>query len=469
MKETQTEPKRTCVTQTINVMAACTFTIATGPLSMIAAQPLTAPISYDFMVIASLHQAAPGGGTFTHDFEPNIINDRGDALFVADVSTGGEGVFLRSEGQLLQIARAGQAAPGGGIFDSSVFGPSGINEQGDVACVLALSPFSFPLGVNAGLYRSSQNTTALTPNLTAVPGGDGTFAGVSFQPRMNNQGDIVVGMDFPTDQGIHVPGEDYVRLGVGIFLADRRNRLHRIVGPGDLAPGGGSFDYADSPSINDAGDIAFDGHIAGEECITMLPQSIFINCAESVFLRKAGTGKTQLIAHQGAAAPGGGVFRHLFGPILNARGEMVLMGDLTEPPGYNETLGIYFYDGTALVRVAGPGDRMPGGGSLLTTSALEGNFFVNNSGEVVFNATLDTGEQGVYVWTRGSITVMARTGTIIPGVGVVDRTIFGSPVPPGFPVFDTPSAGAVNNDRSQILFGVSLLDGRGVLLIATPK
>jgi hypothetical protein len=52
---------------------------------------------------------------------------------------------------------------------------------------------------------------------------------------------------------------------------------------------------------------------------------------------------------------------------------------------------------------------------------------------------------------------------------VVDKTIFGSPVPPGFPVFDTPSAGAVNNDRSQILFGVSLLDGRGVLLIATPK
>ena len=266
-----------------------------------------------------------------------------------------------------------------------------------------------------------------------------------------------------------MPGEDYVALGVGIFLADQKGQIHSIVRPGDPAPGGGSFDYGDTASINDAGDIAFDGHIAGEECITFLPQSVFINCAESIFLRKAATGTIQLVAHQGAGAPGGGFFRHLFGATVNARDQVLFIGDLTEPPGYNEILGVYFYNGSEVVSVAHPGQPMPGGGLLLTASALEGNFFVNNSGEVVFNATLDTGEQAVYSWFQGSLSAVVRSGTVIPGLGVVDKTTFGSSVPPGFPLLVTPSAGVVNNDRGQILFGVTLLDGRGVLLLATPK
>jgi hypothetical protein len=32
-----------------------------------------------------------------------------------------------------------------------------------------------------------------------------------------------------------------------------------------------------------------------------------------------------------------------------------------------------------------------------------------------------------------------------------------------------PNSGANNNDRGQVVFGATLSDGRGVLLLATPK
>ncbi|MGA7392049.1 MAG: hypothetical protein WBW78_05300 [Terrimicrobiaceae bacterium] len=38
--------------------------------------------------------------------------------------------------------------------------------------------------------------------------------------------------------------------------------------------------------------------------------------------------------------------------------------------------------------------------------------------------------------------------------------------PPG--VF-VPNSGANNNDRGQVVFGATLTDGRGVLLLATPR
>src|ERR1043165_5307806 len=42
---------------------------------------------------------APGGGQFTFDFEPSAINERADVAFTADVTTGGEGVFVARHGR----------------------------------------------------------------------------------------------------------------------------------------------------------------------------------------------------------------------------------------------------------------------------------------------------------------------------------------------------------------------------------
>lgn len=63
------------------------------------------PPGYAFTPLAFLGDPAPGpgGGVFINDFEPNGINNCGDVLFGADVSTGGEGVFLLNKGQKSQL------------------------------------------------------------------------------------------------------------------------------------------------------------------------------------------------------------------------------------------------------------------------------------------------------------------------------------------------------------------------------
>ena len=83
------------------------ITLALAPLGYAAATP-----PYSFKVITSLGSAAPAGGTFVNDFEPGGLNSAGDMAFGADASTGGEGVFLRHNGQIIELGRTGGAAPG---------------------------------------------------------------------------------------------------------------------------------------------------------------------------------------------------------------------------------------------------------------------------------------------------------------------------------------------------------------------
>jgi hypothetical protein len=190
---------------------------------------------YSFTPIAFLDNPAPGGGNFTFDFEPSAINNRGEVGFTADVTTGGEGVFVGLRGQLTQIMRSGQPAPGSGVFGPSEFGRLGVNEGGDIAIPFSLEPLDFSsLALNSGIFRFSHSTQTLSrvagPG-TPVPGGE-HLEGVFFNTAINNRGDIVfsgivTGGDIdPTSP----PGE--IGLGVGLFLADkRRSRLSSTIKP----------------------------------------------------------------------------------------------------------------------------------------------------------------------------------------------------------------------------------------------
>ena len=80
---------------------------------------------------------------------------------------------------------------------------------------------------------------------------------------------------------------------------------------------------------------------------------------------------------------------------------------------------------------------------------------LNNRGDVSFLAALETGESGVYVYSSGSLHVIARTGTVIPGVGAIAS--FGDMV-----------VGGALNDHGQVFFWAMLTDGSGVLLLAPP-
>jgi hypothetical protein len=118
-----------------------------------------------FKAIAFLGGQVPGAGTFVNDFEPGGLNSRGDIAFGADVSTGGEGIFLRPHnGQITELGRSFEAAPVSGTFDSGFLGPVSLNDQGEMVFDFLLQPSTSPFGVNSGADRYSHATRKVTPS-----------------------------------------------------------------------------------------------------------------------------------------------------------------------------------------------------------------------------------------------------------------------------------------------------------------
>jgi hypothetical protein len=486
MKTRGSGPRRSLVAAVMAVVA----TIAS--LSTVFAG---GPGAFRYQLVSTLGERAPAGiGFRINDFEPGGINNRGDVLFGNDLGTStdpssfyGEGIFLRSKGQESVLAHATASAPGGGTFAFLFLGPTSLNDQGDAALNFTLSisdnPFEIasPVGVNSGVYRYSHShrivSAVVVPDVTPAPGG-GKFSGAFFGPSLNNGGDLIFPGIVPTAKGIHLPGEPYVGLGVGVFRADKHDCITHVVSPGDAAPGGGTFDFANSPWVNDEGDVAFAGHVAGEEVNappSQPPQALFINALGSVYVKNAATGRILSIAHAGDPAPAGGVFRQAFSPVMNNRGDIVFLGDLTPPPDAGLVTGVFLHSNRRTISIARPGTPMPGGGRLVTASTIAGNqIHINNPGEVVFNAVLDTDvngddipDTGLYEWSNGALRLVARTGTVVPRVGTISNLVMGAIVVPPAPGF-VPNSGAVSNDKGQVLFGATLSDGRGVLLVATP-
>ncbi len=438
--------------------------------------------AYRFEPLAFLGDQAPGKGNvkFDFDFEPGSLNNRGDLAFGADLSTGGEGVFLRRQGKLSALARTGDLTPDGKVYGPLFLGHISLNESGNGAFVFHRQNQTPPslFGQDAVLYRFSPNGTVspfLLPGKDA-PGG-GKFAGFVFRPVINNQGMIAFVGLVPTDIG---PGAA-VHLGQGNFLVDQQGKISKIVRPGDTAPRGDTFDWAQNPWVNDTGDIAFGGHVKEKPCIqftSSFPAGPQIFCAESVYFRDARTGNAQVIAEQGGSAPGGGVFTYALGPIVNNRRDIAYVGAFPanppgtgiDPPLNDNVTGIFLHSKGQDIPIARPGDLMPGGGHLVTAGFFTTDLWMNNEGVVSFSATLDSDvngdglkDTGLYVLEDEKLKVVARTGTKIPGLGTI-RSLHS----PGELGFRTAISGASLNERGQIAFQATLEDGRGVLLLATP-
>ena len=130
------------------------------------------PSGYSFTTIAFLDNPALGGGNFTFDFEPSAINNRGEVGFTADVTTGGEGVFVGLRGQVTQIMRSGQPAPGGGVFGPTEFGRLGVNEGGDIAIPFSLEPLDF-----SSLALKRRHFPLLPQHADAEPSGGAWHSG----------------------------------------------------------------------------------------------------------------------------------------------------------------------------------------------------------------------------------------------------------------------------------------------------
>jgi hypothetical protein len=206
-------------------------------------------------------EPAPGGSGAFQDFSVPALNTQGElgfGAFLTGASGGGDRGFFRADdtpGGVVQIARRGQAAPGGGVLDLLDVSTPSFNESGQIAFVagLANTVGGAFLG-QAVLVGDGGALTEVARGGNAAPGG-GTLSDLSL-PLVNGAGQVAfaatlsgVGGSFPA----------------GIFRRDGgQGALVPIVRTGQQAPDGdGTFDILEGFALNDAGQVAFRAYLTG--------------------------------------------------------------------------------------------------------------------------------------------------------------------------------------------------------------
>jgi hypothetical protein len=159
----------------------------------------------------------------------------------------------------------------------------------------------------------------------------------------------------------------------GIFLATG-NRVAKLVGIGDLVPGGGKLsEFAGHPvpALNDSDKVAFGAAVAGARA------------TEGVFLASEGTLKA--IALSGNDAPDvlAGTFAEFDAPTINNSDEVAFVARVRR--GRETFQALYLYSGGKLRKLVAQGDRTPRGG----TFEKFGVPAINNKGVIAFPAVLE--------------------------------------------------------------------------------
>jgi hypothetical protein len=170
----------------------------------------------------------------------------------------------------------------------------------------------------------------------------------------------------------------------GLFLSS--GGTNTIVAAfGDPAPGGGSFISVSSPSINGSGQIVFRG-----ETTSPSPSGLFLFSAGKV---------TQLIA-DGTFTGSDVVFPDT--PSSNDTGAVAFVSFIGN--------GLFLDVNGSISKIAGPGDPAPGGDFFSAFSSPA----INHSGQIVFTATLTSGNEGIFLASGGSTTKIVAQGDVFP-------------------------------------------------------
>jgi hypothetical protein len=228
--------------------------------------------------VALAGSAAPDipSGTFASVDTP-AINDRGEVAFLATVRRGRESleaIYLHSGGKTRKIVAQGDPAPAGGTFAG--FGPPSLNGKGLVVFGAVVEGRAVP----GGLFVSKGGAIRMLVGAGEETPDGGIFAKFSERVAVNDAGAVAFNAILKG-----------APIGGAIYLID--DRVRRIAGLGDAAPGGGIFSHFGLwPSLSATGAVVFAASVDGGAS----PVAVFV----------AGRGTTSRVAAVGDALPGGG-------------------------------------------------------------------------------------------------------------------------------------------------------------------
>ena len=228
--------------------------------------------------VALAGSAAPeiASGTFANLDAP-AINNRNEVAFLATVRRGRESVeaiYIQSSGKLRKVVSQGDPAPAGGTFAG--FGPPSLNGGGLIAFAAVVEGRAVPGGVftaKSGAIKMLVGAGEDTPD-------GGIFAKFSERVALNDAGSVAFNAILKN-----------APISGGVYMIE--DRVRRIAGLGDAAPGGGSFSHFSLwPSLTASGAVVFAASVDGGPA----PIAIFV----------AGRDPVSRVVSVGDALPGGG-------------------------------------------------------------------------------------------------------------------------------------------------------------------
>lgn len=272
------------------------------------------------VVLAEEGGTAPGGGAYEQFRQPSI-NDAGDVAFLATLGAGA-GIFVDpAAGPALQVARTGDAAPGGGNY-ASFDGLARINAAGDVAFLASVS------GGASGIFLWDAGTMTIA-SIARV--GDATLDGreiCSFVAPAVGLGATATAFQVGTKVSCADVFETEI---IGVYRATGLG-IERVALAGDATPVAGTTysGFLGDPDSNASDQVLFRATLAGAASGTGL------------FLWDAAGPTTTVVARKGDAAPTGGALKTITEPSLTDGSRAGFRANVA-PDADHE--GIFLYDG----------------------------------------------------------------------------------------------------------------------------
>lgn len=402
-----------------------------------------------YVQIARGGQAAPGGGgAFTYFGETPWLNNAGDVSFQQRGNL--DGIYRGAP--LVKVARVSEAAPESGTFASLRFG--GMNDAGQITFHAFLSNTT-PASANSAIYRGDGSSLIeIARTGSPIPGGEGTFASVESYTKVNEQGAVAFSGSSSTSRSAIFRGNGAVTTTIA-----------REGQPAPAIGGGTDGTYTSAivrpVSINDQGQVAFTLSVAGA------------SVGSTTGLFRGDGEQAAMILRSGQAAPdasGGttGTFYSWDRPVINNNGDVIVWAQLQGIPGGSaNNSGLFVGDGTTLRQIVRSGDPAPDGNGRLQIFGR--NAIINDAGQTAFQ-TSHTGAVGrtvggIYFYDPelGLITV-ARNGQELLGGTLSSLMLAGNNL--DTPVGDMETSGL--NQHGQVAFQFQLTNGSSGLAIWSP-
>src|SRR6266545_315968 len=214
----------------------------------------------------------------------------------------------------------------------------------------------------------------------------------------------------------------------GVFVGDGKTTSTIALGanPDPAAP---SFGFVFNPFITPNGDVVFDDNVVPTGGrFTSFHNPVINDRGQVAFVAEMTGGSADFGLFRGEGgdltpvfvanqmAPGGATIEDFGDPVINRHGQVAVIGLLTNSASRR---GVFVGDGTDAVAIALDGQLAPKGGSYTDSGrgAFPGPIRLNDRGEVAFDARLTGGTSlsGIFRGDGDRTTTIALAGTIAPG------------------------------------------------------